>query len=300
MAFLTAYHTDVGTKKKTNQDGLLLKTAATPFGQVGLFVVCDGMGGLSHGELASAAVIRGLSHWFDNNLPELLRDQLEKQTETGSLSGLAAVIQTEVEAAIKLLNEKILQYGERTNVKLGTTVTALFILNDTYIIAHIGDSRAYCLGQREAQDSSEETQLLQQIQPEAAEQPLETPAVLTAEKPKFAITQLTTDQTLVAREVARGNMTLEQAERDPRRNVLLQCVGATNEIEIEFHCGEILENSVFVLCSDGFYHQISDDELEVHFSKKDLDLKETIVELVELVKSRGEVDNISVMAVRIS
>ena len=72
MAFLTAYHTDVGIKKKTNQDALLLKTAQTAKGEVGLFVVCDGMGGLSHGELASATVIRGMAEWFDAEMPRLV------------------------------------------------------------------------------------------------------------------------------------------------------------------------------------------------------------------------------------
>ncbi|GHH98737.1 PP2C family protein-serine/threonine phosphatase [Neobacillus kokaensis] len=338
MAFLTAYHTDVGIKKKTNQDGLLIKTAATPLGQVGVFVVCDGMGGLSHGELASATVIRGLSQWFDNDLPSLLRTYIEQagqkevtsgsmlagnQPSSGSTNRLTEEIQTALEVTIKQLNEKILQYGERQNVKLGTTLTALIIINHTYTIAHVGDSRVYCIAQHsgaEPNSLEEETQLLQearqpqqheetpsQQQPATKLQPSQLeaishqqqPAVLTLDRPETAVTQLTTDQTLVAREVARGNITVEQAKIDPRRNVLLQCVGATNEIEVEFYTGESLPHSIFVLCSDGFCHEISDDELKVHFSKKDLQLKAKIVELVDLVKARGEVDNISVVAVKV-
>lgn len=116
MAFQIAYHTDAGIRKKTNQDGLLIKTAKTPEGMVGLFVVCDGMGGLSHGELASATVIRGLSDWFDRDLPEILQSEsLDRTIEVG------------LEAHIHSLNEKILQYGETARIKLGTTVTALLI-----------------------------------------------------------------------------------------------------------------------------------------------------------------------------
>ena len=44
MNFLTAVHTDVGIRKKTNQDSILLETAATDYGQVLLGVICDGMG----------------------------------------------------------------------------------------------------------------------------------------------------------------------------------------------------------------------------------------------------------------
>ena len=54
MNYLTAVHTDVGIRKKTNQDSVLIETAATDYGQVLLSVVCDGMGGLAKGEVASA------------------------------------------------------------------------------------------------------------------------------------------------------------------------------------------------------------------------------------------------------
>jgi len=254
MAFLTAYHTDVGIKKKTNQDGLLLKTAKTPKGHVGLFVICDGMGGLSHGELASSTVIRGMSDWFDTKMPELVAsDQFEED------------IFPALETCVFTLNEKLITYSEESNVKLGTTLLALIVFASKYYLVHVGDSRAYRI--------------------------------------TTTLTQLTMDQTLVAREVERGNITEEQAKVDPRRNVLLQCVGATKDIEIEFHAGEIKEDTVFMLCSDGFYHEIKNEELHVnlHHSRlvEETQMKEKIVELVELVKERKEVDNISVIVIKV-
>ena len=114
---------------------------------------------------------------------------------------------------------------------------------------------------------------------------------------------MTKDQTLVAREVARGNITEEQAKIDPRRNVLLQCIGATKEIEVVFSTGDVQENTVFMLCSDGFYHQITEEELALNLNpetmKNDQQLKDKVVELVELVKARKEVDNISVIAAKV-
>jgi PPM family protein phosphatase len=254
MAFFTAHHTDVGIKKKTNQDALLLKTAKTPRGLVGLFIICDGMGGLSHGELASATVIRGMAEWFDAEMPRLSRsEQMEEE------------IYSEVEKCIKQLNEKIRNYGENSKANLGTTLTALLIVHNKYYIAHVGDSRAYSISK--------------------------------------SLNQLTKDQTLVAREVASGNITEEQAKIDPRRNVLLQCVGATKEIEIDFSTGDVQANTVFILCSDGFYHQITEEELAQNLKpktiKNDQQLKGKVVELVELVKARKEVDNISVIAAKV-
>ena len=74
IQFLTALHTDVGIIKETNQDSLCIKSAKTDIGNILLAVVCDGMGGLKKGELASATVIRRFSYWFDNELPLIIHD----------------------------------------------------------------------------------------------------------------------------------------------------------------------------------------------------------------------------------
>ena len=58
MDFLFGYNTDIGIRKESNQDALLIKTARSSRGNIGIFSICDGMGGLSNGELASATVIR--------------------------------------------------------------------------------------------------------------------------------------------------------------------------------------------------------------------------------------------------
>jgi PPM family protein phosphatase len=254
MAFQVAYHTDIGIKKKTNQDGLLLKTAKTPQGEVGLFVICDGMGGLSHGELASATVIRGMSDWFDHDLPELLESaMMEKE------------IPVMLEKRVRELNAKILEYGEASSIKLGTTITALFILYSQYFIIQIGDSRAYSI----------DDQLL----------------------------KLTEDQTLVERELQRGNITAEQARIDPRRNVLLQCVGATKDINVVISSGEVKLGTMYMLCTDGFYHEINDSEMLSNLGPQNFTeearMKDKIVELVELAKERQETDNISVLLTKV-
>ena len=69
MEFLTAMHTDIGIKKNTNQDSALILEADTDFGKILLAVICDGMGGLAKGEVASSALITMLSNWFENDLP---------------------------------------------------------------------------------------------------------------------------------------------------------------------------------------------------------------------------------------
>lgn len=66
------------------------------------------------------------------------------------------------------------------------------------------------------------------------------------------IKQITEDQSFVAREIKRGSMTKEQALIDPRRNVLLQCIGASKTVGPAFYEGEVKEPKGFILCSGGF------------------------------------------------
>jgi len=255
MSFKIAYHTDTGIRKKTNQDALLIKTAKTAKGRIGLFIVCDGMGGLSQGELASATVIKGMSDWFETELPEIT---LSNYSETD--------IQQKLADCVKALNRKILDYGEAANIKLGTTITALLIVYSKYYLLQIGDSRAY------------------QIHDD--------------------LSLLTKDQTLVARELERGNITEEQAKIDPRRNVLLQCVGASLELDPVISHGKVKEGDLFMLCTDGFYHEISEDEmfasLKPDLFSNEQQMKETVVGLVELVKKRKETDNITALMTKVT
>lgn len=254
MQVLTALHTDVGIRKQTNQDSLLLKVAQTSVGKVVLAVVCDGMGGLEKGELASATVISAFSKWFDKDLPPLLQNQNWNE------------IQARWNLLLKEQNQRIGEYGKRLNINLGTTFSGLLIIDEHFfLIGHVGDTRVYKI------DSKLEL--------------------------------LTEDQTLVNREVQRNNLTPEQAEKDPRRNVLLQCLGASRVVEPQFISGKPTLHTVFMLCSDGFRHMISKEEIYQAFAPEKLmteqQMKNKAIELVELNKVRNETDNISIILIKV-
>ena len=253
MKYIGSAVTDIGIIKKTNQDSVCLKIADTKgYGQIVMGVMCDGMGGLEKGELASATVIRIFEDWFDHQLPrKIIRYTWE---------GLSA----DWERMIKAANYKILDYGKKNQVTLGTTVSAILIIEGKYMIAHVGDSRVY--------------------------------------KIKDSVEQLTEDQTFVAREIKRGNMTEEQAKRDPRRNVLTQCVGASGMVnpDILYGCAEA--GSVYMLCSDGFRHELKTEEIYERFRAERIRDIEHMTQnsryLIEQVKRRNEKDNISVMLIK--
>ena len=89
---------------------------------------------------------------------------------------------------------------------------------------------------------------------------------------------------------------------DERRNVLLQCVGASDEVYPDMFYGDVRENAVYMLCSDGFRHEITPGE--IYDSLKPLELFDEQMmkwhseKLIERNKQRGERDNISVALVR--
>ena len=132
MSILTAVHTDKGNVKETNQDSVLLKVAESSFGNIVLAVVCDGMGGLSKGEIASATVVKAFSDWFENGFVQILKDNNLQQ------------IELEWNRMLNELNHNISDYGEMHNIKLGTTFTGFLSIGAEYLlIGQIGDSRAY-------------------------------------------------------------------------------------------------------------------------------------------------------------
>lgn len=253
MNFKIVAHTDIGIKKNTNQDSVLMKVARTDYGKIAFAAVCDGMGGLAKGELASATLVRMLSKWFDEEFPAMLYGGLSLDILKMSWSDL-----------IYNANRRISTYSHALHVDMGTTVVMLLIVDHVYYIANVGDSRVYLL--------------------------------------RDGLLRLTKDQTYVQREMDLGRMTLEEAKRDPQRNVLLQCVGASEIIEPDYYTGNVDSGSMFLLCSDGFRHVISEAEIYEFLNPYKLlneqTMKESVIYLTDLDKYRQETDNISAALIR--
>lgn len=252
MEYIVAADSDIGISKNVNQDSICVKTANFNEGKAALLLVCDGMGGLSKGELASATVVKSFSDWFNNELPyELDKWSWEKASQR-------------VLNRLQQLNSKIVDYGKRLNIQIGTTATGIIAVNSQYMFFHVGDSRIY--------------------------------------KISYKLRQLTEDHTFVNREIKRGTMTYEQAMRDPRRNALTQCVGVTGNINPDIKFGTIESGVNYLICSDGFRHVISDQEIFDNLSPRIIttrsSMKAKMRELIELVKQRNERDNISAVMFR--
>ncbi len=253
MNFIVSATTDIGLTKSTNQDSYLVRKFSTPQGEMVLAVLCDGMGGLSKGEVASASVVNAFTKWADNRLPILCEGEITDGDIRADWVGIATEF-----------NEKIKAHAHAAGTNMGTTLTALLLTEKRYYIINVGDTRAY-----EISDG---------------------------------VKVLTKDQTVVAREVELGNITAEEAEHDSRRSVLLQCIGASDDVYPDMFFGDTKLNAVYMLCSDGFRHEITEEEIHQYLNPDvmlDADgMKQNIVSLIELNKQRQERDNITVVSVR--
>ena len=128
-----AARTDVGMKREHNEDSFLLNE------DLGLYVVCDGMGGHAGGETASRLAVQTVEK-------ELISTRLRADDPFASTVGLeetplAIALQEAIEGACSMVYRT-----SRTEPELqgmGTTCIALLLRGDVAVVGHVGDSRAY-------------------------------------------------------------------------------------------------------------------------------------------------------------
>ena len=217
------------------------------------------MGGLAKGEVASAALIRAFSRWFEEDFPFILyKDREEEKMDHNAL-------QKSWNQLVDGINEKIMEYGASCQAPCGTTLAALLLARGCYYIINVGDSRVYLL--------------------------------------RDEMFSLTKDQTFVQREIDEGRMTPEEAAVHPQKNVLLQCIGASPVVVPDFFEGVYEAGDVFLLCTDGFRHVVTQDEFMKIIKPRSLsseqEMKDAAVYCTELNKQRRENDNISVIITKV-
>jgi serine/threonine protein phosphatase PrpC len=232
---------DVGCVRELNEDSGRYVQPADPevLQRKGvLIVVADGMGGHTAGEVASGMAVEVVSRAYYDD------------------SGDA---RSALESAFHEANKAIHYEAEKDASKngMGTTCTALVLLNGTAVSAHVGDSRLYLI-----RDDS--------------------------------IYLMTEDHSAVMEMVKAGLITKEQARHHPEKNVILRAMGSHPEVEVTTwqEPFPIRVGDRFLLCSDGLYDLVEDDEIKRIVS---LSVPQTACEhLIALAKERGGHDNITV------
>lgn len=239
--FISYGNSDVGKVRKNNEDSYLYKTFSrkgngTP--DAFLMVVADGMGGHAAGEVASAKVIEEL----DNDINE------------ESLENLPDILKQIIEDA----NQKIFNISveNRELSGMGTTCTAMIYFNEQVHLAHVGDSRAYLIRDKE-------------------------------------ISCLTKDHTVVQELLEAGTITEEKARKSPERNILLRAVGTSDQLDVDLYSPiSTNDGDIFLLCSDGLTEYIYEHEIKDTIVAYPID--RVCDELIRIANDRGGADNITV------
>ncbi len=247
--------TDAGKGRRINQDAAMIKVANTRrYGRISFVCVCDGMGGLSRGEVASCKAIRAMENWFMEELS--LMQNLEEEE-------LWDTVERSLKRLLVRVSAEIGRYGKHRGINLGTTLTCLLQIGTRFMTFNIGDSRIYLIDREGA-------------------------------------TIQTRDQSVLQDKLEKGLITKKEAETDPERNVLLQCIGTTVEVEPEVRRGVIKRNTTVVACSDGFWRTLDRKEIHEKLCPQMCvtadDMLKECQKLSKMAFARREEDNISVAA----
>lgn len=132
MSMELVHFSDCGGFRSTNQDAYCIRIARGPAGLFALLAVCDGMGGLKHGEVASAAAVSAFETWFDVQLPLLLQNGFSAQA-----------LRTGWETLLQDVHGRICRYARDNRLRTGTTVSAVLLTAGQYYLMQVGDSRIY-------------------------------------------------------------------------------------------------------------------------------------------------------------
>jgi serine/threonine protein phosphatase PrpC len=172
-----------------------------------------------------------------------------------------ALIQNLMVTAIKLANRKVWRDAESAAeyTGMGSTVAAVYIAGDKAIIGSVGDSRVYHYRGK-------------------------------------TLRLLTKDDSLIARLIETGAITLAEAATHPMRSVLTEAVGAKENINVQIHEVHLIQGDRLMLTSDGVHGVIEDTVLRGILDSGD-DIQTLVKNVVKEARDRGGPDNISCIVV---
>ncbi|MDY5243460.1 MAG: Stp1/IreP family PP2C-type Ser/Thr phosphatase [Eubacterium sp.] len=214
------------------------------------------------GEVAWAVVCDGMGGAAGGNIASALAVKVisDKITASYNEKMRSASIKNLLDSAITAANIEVydMAYSRNDLNGMGTTVVAVIVRDSVAYIAHAGDSRAYTVKDYDVQ-------------------------------------QVTVDHSLVQNLVDRGEITKEQAEHHPNKNVITRAVGVDKRIDIDYSEVELDNNETLILCTDGLSNYVTNDEMVEDI--KDGQYYAFADRLVKRANKNGGGDNITVVAI---
>ena len=249
--------TDVGRQRDHNEDSFLVDR------KLRLFVVCDGMGGHSAGEVASSVAVKTLSDEV-RKAQDLLADYVEGKTGADKVS--KRDILNMLEFAVNCASRKIHAEASLDAKKrgMGTTLVALLVVGQQAFIVHVGDSRVYLLRNGNLE-------------------------------------QLTEDHNVYNEFIKKKKLKLDVAQLAPK-SAITRAVGVYEHCEPDTLVIDVAPGDRFLLCTDGLsgYFEAPEgslEELAAKLATRDAD--HIVGDLIKTANERGGKDNITAVVVAI-
>jgi serine/threonine protein phosphatase PrpC len=189
-----------------------------------------------------------------------LCDQLPKLARPNSTRQRSRLILSTIENA----NTRIF-LASRTSVEktgMGATLALALFHRDKVILAHIGDSRIYRLR-------------------------------------KHRLRPLTYDHSLINQLIAQGTMTKEEAKTSRYRNVITRALGHRETVEPDIRELATIPQDIYLLCSDGLYDMVSENEMRDIITRHSVDLGTAAQQLITKANDNGGKDNVTAILVKI-
>lgn len=216
------------------------------------------------GEVAWAVVCDGMGGAAGGNIASALAVKVisDKITSSYNEKMRDSSIKNLLDSAITAANIEVydMAYSRPDLQGMGTTVVAVVVRDNVAHIAHAGDSRAYIVNED-------------------------------------GVEQITTDHSLVQNLVDRGEITKEEAEHHPNKNVITRALGVDKRIDVDFSEIDLQENETLVLCTDGLSNCVNNAEIAEDI--KDGQYYAFADRLVKRANKNGGNDNITVVAIAI-
>ena len=267
--------TDPGKERQVNEDRVWAQVYEASEGEtVGLFIVCDGIGGHLGGECASHWAVETVKHELQKLFcpPDpratvhLSKEELESWLHTGQTTHLSQIrkIEDRVREAIEKANRVVYEYAQQNPdqaADAGTTISMALVTGSRTIVANVGDSRTYLLrGDR--------------------------------------MRQITKDHSLVASLVASKQIKPEEIFNHPQRNLIFRSLGNKKEVQVDTFIETLKEGDYLLLCTDGLWEMVQDEKTLVRIIKESKTLEEAGQQLLEAANTAGGEDNIGLVIVK--
>jgi len=257
MELSFAAATDVGRQRTHNEDNFLIDK------KLRLFLVADGMGGHAAGEVASSIAVHEIRDAIYNNRD--LIDRYRVDHPGVQAYEILQVLEHAIQAACGAVHARA--QAEPDKRGMGTTATVLLVAGSgdhlRGFIAHVGDSRVYLARQNQCHILTEDHSLMNEL-------------------------------------VRRGKLNREQIESSPYKqykNAVTRAVGVYGSVEVDTFDFDILPGDRFMICSDGMYAYVDEEELPKQLATGDI--KDVPRLLVEHANKRGGHDNITAVVIRV-